>query len=350
MTSADCRTNGRINSPAPNLSPTSFMAGSRTLLRRSTGSRLRNAASSFASIPSFLRRKMALWIWTSTGASIILRRRRVPGRGGPGVPLEMLDQSLQRIGSPVENQIVAKLSFASVELRIRPDLFGVNQSHIEPGFDAVVEHHGIQRGPRSRLEPETHVTHAERREDARDPRLDELDPLDRFDGRIEEFTVAGRQRERQRIEDQRSRRNPVFADDDLVNPPGDLELALCRLRHPDLVDRQSDERRPEFADERDDGVDLPPPALQIDRIYDCAARIDLQRRFDDRRFRRVYHQRRFDGLCQFLDDRRHLRRLIATFGERRADVENVRAGLDLFPSDEDDLVVVLFEEQALDAA
>src|ERR1700739_3132119 len=38
ITSADCNTNGRISSPAPNLSPTSFIAGSSTLLRTATGS------------------------------------------------------------------------------------------------------------------------------------------------------------------------------------------------------------------------------------------------------------------------------------------------------------------------
>ena len=36
IASADWSTNGRISSPAPNLSPTSFMAGRRTLLRTST--------------------------------------------------------------------------------------------------------------------------------------------------------------------------------------------------------------------------------------------------------------------------------------------------------------------------
>ena len=33
MTSRDCRTKGRISSPAPNCSPTSFMAGRRTSFR-----------------------------------------------------------------------------------------------------------------------------------------------------------------------------------------------------------------------------------------------------------------------------------------------------------------------------
>ncbi len=42
ITSADCRTNGRINSPEPNLSPTSFIAGNRISLRTSTGPRSRS--------------------------------------------------------------------------------------------------------------------------------------------------------------------------------------------------------------------------------------------------------------------------------------------------------------------
>ncbi len=55
MTSALCSTNGRMSSPAPNLSPTSFIAGSSTSLSTRTGCSRTPAASSSASIPSFLR-------------------------------------------------------------------------------------------------------------------------------------------------------------------------------------------------------------------------------------------------------------------------------------------------------
>ena len=55
ITSALCSTNGRISSPEPNLSPTSFIAGSSTSFSTRTGSARTPAASSASSIPSFLR-------------------------------------------------------------------------------------------------------------------------------------------------------------------------------------------------------------------------------------------------------------------------------------------------------
>ena len=58
MTSALWSTKGRISSPAPNLSPTSFMAGSSTSLSVGTAPIFSTLASIWASTPSFLRRRM----------------------------------------------------------------------------------------------------------------------------------------------------------------------------------------------------------------------------------------------------------------------------------------------------
>ena len=58
MTSALWSTKGRISSPAPNLSPTSFMAGSSTSLSVGTAPSFSTARSIWASTPSFLRRRM----------------------------------------------------------------------------------------------------------------------------------------------------------------------------------------------------------------------------------------------------------------------------------------------------
>ena len=58
MTVADWSTNGRISSPAPNLSPTSFMAGSSTSLSVGTAPIFSTERSIQSSTPSFLRRRM----------------------------------------------------------------------------------------------------------------------------------------------------------------------------------------------------------------------------------------------------------------------------------------------------
>ena len=53
-------------------------------------------------------------------------------------------------------------------------------------------------------------------------------PSMRLDGRVGELRVAGGQGEGQRIEDQRLRAQAVLVDGDIVDAPGDLQLALRR--------------------------------------------------------------------------------------------------------------------------
>ena len=131
---------------------------------------------------------------------------------------------------------------------------------------------------------------------------------------------------------------------------GDGELLLRRLRHPGLVDRQRDDRGAGFLHERHHRLDLRAPVLQVDRVDDGPAGVDLQRRFDHLRFGRVDHERRFDRLREPLDDRRHLHVFVGALGQRGADVEQVRAAFDLAARDQRDLVVVVGEQQALDLA
>ena len=65
---------------------------------------------------------------------------------------------------------------------------------------------------------------------------------------------------------------------------------------------------------------------------------------------RVDHQRRLDAHREQLVDDRHLLGLVAALGERDADVEHVRAGLDLLARDLEHAVVVVGEQELLDLA
>ena len=116
---------------------------------------------------------------------------------------------------------------SGADLGVRRDVLGVDDRHVEPGFDAVVEHDRVEGGARGRLEAERHVRDAERRQHAGQLALDQPNALDRLDRRVDELGVAGREREGERVEDQRARRQPVLADHDVVDAPRDLELALA---------------------------------------------------------------------------------------------------------------------------
>ena len=121
------------------------------------------------------------------------------------------------------------------------------------------------------------------------------------------------------------------------------------FRHAGFVDRERDQRRTALAHERQDRIDLAAAALEVNRVDDRATGVDLQRRLDHLHLGRIDHQRRLDRLRELLDDRRHLHVFIGALGERSAHVEDVRAAGDLLARDQHDLVVVLLEEQTLDA-
>jgi hypothetical protein len=66
----------------------------------------------------------------------------------------------------------------------------------------------------------------------------------------------------------------------LLDALGDLDLALSRLGHPDLVDGQRDDGGPVLVGEGHDGVELVAPGLEVDRVDDRAPRDLLERHAD----------------------------------------------------------------------
>ena len=119
----------------------------------------------------------------------------------------------------------------------------------------------------------------------------------------------------------------------LGDPPGDLELALGGLGHPDLVDRQRDQRRAVGPGERHHPVELGAAGLEVDRVDDRAARDLLERGLDHLGLGRVDLDRRRLGQRDPLDDLAHLLGLVLALGQRHAHVEHVRAAGDLVLGD-----------------
>ena len=130
----------------------------------------------------------------------------------------------------------------------------------------------------------------------------------------------------------------------------DLDLAVGGLGHADLVDRQRDQRRAVRLGQRGDHVELVAAGLEVDRVDDRAARDLLERRLDHVGLGRVDLDRR--GLAERdpLDDLAHLLVLVLALGERDADVEHVRATVDLVLGDLDEAVVVVGQQQLLGLA
>ena len=170
---------------------------------------------------------------------------RVGGLGlvALGLALEVRDEALERVLAAVVDEVVGERALGLVDLRVRGDVVRVDHREVEAGLDAVVQEDGVEDAARGQADAERDVRDAERREHAGQLLLDQADALDRLDRGRAPLLVAGGQREGERVEDQQLRVEPVLLADELVDPLRDLELALARLGHPDLVDRQRDQRR-----------------------------------------------------------------------------------------------------------
>jgi hypothetical protein len=287
-----------------------------------------------------VHRLVRLHLQRRVARSFLCNRVRVVERDEPG----------ECILGPVEDEVVGEAALFCVDLGVGRDVGGVDDGHVEAGLDTVVHEHGVQHCASVLREAERYVGHAEGREDAGQFALDEADALDGLDGAAAELGIARRQRERQVIEDQGIGVEAVLVADDVVDASCDLELARRRLRHALLVDGQRDDGGAVLDDVGHHGVNAFAAVLQVDGVDGGAAGIALQCGRDDVVLRRVDHERRLDALRQQLHDGAHLLALVLPLGQRDADVEQVRAALDLAAGDLEDAVVVVGQQHALDGA
>ena len=199
--------------------------------------------------------------------------------------LEQRDEGLQRVvalAPAVEDQILGDPHFLRRDLVQRHDPREMHDRAGQPAAQRVVEKDRVQHLARRRVEAERDVREAE----------DDLafghrlgDPLDRVEGVEAELAVvlvAGADRKGQRVEQQVGRRQPVLAAGEIVEPVRDRELVLDLLGHAGLVDGQRDDRGAEAARQRQPLVGRLLAVLEIDRVDDRLAAIELERRFEHR--------------------------------------------------------------------
>ena len=124
-------------------------------------------------------------------------------------------------------------------------------------------------------------------------------------------------------------------------------LRCARLRHRLLVDRQRDQRGAVLEAQRHDVVELVAAGLEVDRVDDRAAGDLLERRLHHVGLGRVDLDRRRQRERDLLDELAHLLGLVLALGQRDAEVEHVRAALDLALGDLQQAVVVVGEQQLL---
>jgi len=264
-------------------------------------------------------------------------RHPLEGIGGLGqsrgaaarVAVEMRDEPGERIRRAVEDELLSEAPRLRVDLTIGNDVRGVDDRGVQPGLDAVVQEHAVEHRPHLRREPEGDIRDPEHRQHSRKLALDGADAVDGLARRVDPLGFTGGERERQRIEDQLVRCKPELVARQVVDAAGDLELALGGARHTLLVDGECDDAGAVIAHQREHRVAAHSTVLQVDAVDDAASRVRLQRRVDHVSVGAVDHQWRVDAHLQRLHHGAHLLRLVAALGDRDAEVERVRAALDL---------------------
>ena len=164
ITRALLTTWGRNIRPAPKRSPTTFIPAisgpSMTSSGRAAAWRASSVSSSMnASIPA-----TRAWVSrSSTGRS--RQARSSAGRSmplSPGVPLGELEQPLGRVRAAVEDDVLDALAELRLDLVVDRQRAGVDDRHVEPGPDRVVQEDRVDRlaDPVDAAEREGHVRHA----------------------------------------------------------------------------------------------------------------------------------------------------------------------------------------------
>ena len=111
---------------------------------------------------------------------------------------------------------------------------------------------------------------------------------------------------------------------EVVKPAGDGELVRRLLGHAGLVDRQAMTAAPKRRASLQAFFGRLLAILEIDRVDDRLAAVELERRFEHRVFGRVDDQRRVDGTAHAGHRLGHVGDLVAT-DKGGAEVERVRA-------------------------
>jgi hypothetical protein len=256
-----------------------------------------------------------------------------------------------RIVAAIPQEVLGEVAVFLRDRGIALELLGVHDREVEPRLRAVIEEHGVEHLAAGFRQAEGHVRDAEDRLGLRERILDQPDAFDRLDRAADVLLVAGRARERERIPEDVLARDAVLLRHQLVRALRHRELAFARDGHAlflVLVDRAAHDRGAEPSRERQHGLEALFAVLEVDRVDDRLALRVGERALDHGRVGRVDHERRLDLPDQLGQERQHVGELVA-IGIGEADVDHLRAALDLLSADLARLFPRAFADQPLEA-
>lgn len=244
----------------------------------------------------------------------------------------------------VEDEVACELDSLVVESVEGEDLGGVDDRHIEPCLDRVMEEHRVHHLARQRREAERAVAQSEHGTGPRHQALDLSYRVQRVDPAVAQFLLAGAEREGEGVEDQVLFTQAMDVDRVISDAPADRDLSLERHRLSLLVDRQGDDRGAEPFRQPEDRIRLLGPILEVDGVDDGAAAAELQGGLQHRDLRRIDAERERHLCVEPADHFDHVARLVAA-DVRHADIEDMSSLLHLLLGHGDHRIVILLRQQ-----
>jgi hypothetical protein len=189
-------------------------------------------------------------------------------------------------------------------------LSGIDDAHVEAGFDRMEQEGGMNRLADDVVaaERERKVAHAAADLHAGTRRLDGFGRLDEVDRVLVVFLEACRNRQDVRVEDDVEGIETGLVGQQRVGALADGDLALDRVRLPLLVERHDNHGSAVTADRTRLAQEVVLALLEADRIDDPFALYALQARLEDAPFRAVHHNRHTRDLRlggNQVEERRH---------------------------------------------
>ncbi len=143
----------------------------------------------------------------------------------------------------------------------------------------------------------------------------------------------------------------MFVDGDIVDAPGDFQLAFAGFGHARFVNRQDDDRGIMFFGEFENFVGFFAPRFKMGRVDETAPRRGFERDFQHVQLGGVDDQRQVNARRdQFADDLLHQAGFVAALGNGNGDVEAVRAVVHLVAGNAQDGIPVFGQQKAFEGA
>ena len=203
------------------------------------------------------------------------------------------DESLGRIGATVEKDVFDVFEEIFGDLLIDLELTGIDDPHVHPGGDRVVEERGMHRFAHAVVaaEREAEVAHASADQRSGATLLDLSRRFDEIDRVLVVLLDPGCHRKDVGVEHDVGRGESGLLDEQPIRACTNIDLALDRLRLPLLVEGHHDRSRAVTTYLASLFEELGLAFLQADRVDDAFALHTLQTRFEDAPLGAVDHDR-----------------------------------------------------------